>query len=224
MNCTGASALIIMVTYISRTDTLSTSRINFLLMDPFSQSRCQDFSSSCPSLALGGSEEERSLEARLDFMFCYYTMPFKSSMEPEKVLVKLNYYWKLFMISALCDPPPPQAELSKQAGRTYKQLQACKKLLCKLSNCKFKKISRELRQYGVGSVSQIISWGCIVTLRWSPVVTKINILADRLVCHLRQLSNTLPLGHNPLSQHQASGPTIVGLFPKRHVLCWRYQI
>ena len=38
------------------------------------------------------------------------------------------------MISAFCDPSPIQADLSKQAGRTYKQLQECKKLLCKLSN------------------------------------------------------------------------------------------
>lgn len=40
------------------------------------------------------------------------------------------------IVIAFCDPPPTQADLSKQAGRTYKQLQECKKLLCKLPNCK----------------------------------------------------------------------------------------
>ena len=48
------------------------------------------------------------------------------------------------IVIAFCDPPPTQADLSKQAGRTYKQLQECKKLLCKLPNFKSKTISWEL--------------------------------------------------------------------------------
>lgn len=57
------------------------------------------------------------------------------------------------MISVFCDSSPTQADLSKQAGRTHEQLQECKKLLCKLSNCKLKEVSWELWQCGAADAA-----------------------------------------------------------------------
>ena len=115
------------------------------------------------------------------------------------------------MISTFCDPSLTQEDLSKQAGRTYKQFQECKELLCKLSNCKLKEISWELRQFGAGR-------GC-------GHYQKLTFSNDRLVCLIS--AKQYP-SHRP--QFFRSVPSIwTYLAPlKFRVICYRtfmgYQI